>query len=298
MPAQQPFTALCRLVAEARPHPDRADLHLHTTHSDGSYTPAQVVELALRSGLCAIGITDHDTIEGVAPARAAAAGTGLEVIAGVEISTAHQGRELHLLGYFVSTEDTALSQALEELRRRRVERFHEMIERLREQGVSLAETKMPPEPQALGRRHLAELLVRQGKVSTVREAFLRYLHDGGQAVVPKQLLPVAEAIRRVRGAGGVASWAHPPDRCTREHLSELCDLGLGALEAEYPGFRPARVRKLRAWASELGLAVSGGSDCHGPDSAHHTVGVRSVSRAELDALRTAAVIPPARKNRT
>src|SRR5262245_49094463 len=255
MPAQQPFTALCRLVAEARPHPDRADLHLHTTHSDGSYTPAQVVELALRSGLCAIAITDHDTLEGVAPARAAAAGTGLEVIAGVEISSEHEGRELHLLGYFISTEDAALSRTLKELRRRRAERFHEMIERLRQQGVSLGETEVPSAAHALGRRHLAELLVRQGRASTVREAFLRYLHDGGRAVVPKQLLPVAEAIRQVREAGGVASWAHPPDRCTRGQLSELCDLGLKAVEAEYPGFRPARVRKLRTWAGELGLAV-------------------------------------------
>src|SRR5436305_5920696 len=171
MPAQQPFTTLCRLVAQARPHTDRADLHLHTTHSDGSYTPVQVVELALRSGLCAIAITDHDTQEGVAPARAAAAGTGLEVIAGVEISTEHQGRELHLLGYFVSTEDAALAQALEELRRRRAERFHEMIERLRGQGVSLPTLEVPSGAHALGRRHLAELLVRQGKVSTIREAF-------------------------------------------------------------------------------------------------------------------------------
>src|SRR6266536_68528 len=154
MPAQQPFTALCRLVAEARPHADRADLHLHTTHSDGNYTPAQVVELALRSGLCAIAITDHDTLEGVAPARVAAAGTGLEVIAGVEIGSEHEGRELHLLGYFVSPEDAALAQALEVLGHRRAERFHEMIERLRQQGVSLAETEGPPAAHALGRRHL------------------------------------------------------------------------------------------------------------------------------------------------
>src|SRR5215468_11230985 len=152
MPAQQPFTALCRLVAEARPHPDRADLHLHTTHSDGSYTPAQVVELALRSGLCAIAITDHDTLEGVAPARAAAAGTGLEVIAGVEISSEYEGRELHLLGYFVSTEDIALKQVLDGLRRGRAERYLAMIDRLREQGVHLAEPDALPEAHALGRR--------------------------------------------------------------------------------------------------------------------------------------------------
>src|SRR5262249_21225804 len=160
-----------------------------------------------------------------------------------------------------------------------------MIDRLREQGVHLAEPDVLPDAHALGRRHLAELLVQQRKASTVREAFTRYLRDGSRAVVPKQLLPVEEAIRRVREAGGVASWAHPPENCTGAQLAQLRGLGLGAVEVEYPGFRPARVRQLRAWASELGLAVSGGSDCHGPDSAHRSVGARSVSRAELDALR-------------
>jgi len=288
MPAQQPFTTLCRLVAQARPTANRADLHLHTTHSDGLYTPAQVVELAVRSGLCAVAITDHDTLEGVAPARVAAAGTELEVIAGVEISSEHQGRELHLLGYFVAPEDVALATVLGRLRDHRAERYHEMIDRLRGQGVHLAGADIPPDAHALGRRHLAELLVRQGKVSTVREAFSRYLHDGGRAVVPKQLLPVEEAIRYVREAGGVTSWAHPPERCTRAQLAELRDLGLGAVEVEYPGFRPARVRELRAWARELGLVVSGGSDCHGPGTTHRNVGARSVSRAELDALARAA----------
>src|SRR4051812_32633807 len=112
MPAHQPFTLLCQLAARARPGTDRADLHLHTTHSDGLYTASQVVELAVRAGLCAIAITDHDTLAGIAPAREAAKNTGLEVIAGVEISTEHEGRELHLLGYFVSTEDAALVEAL------------------------------------------------------------------------------------------------------------------------------------------------------------------------------------------
>src|SRR6266542_1574797 len=159
MPAQQPFTTLCRLAAQARPAADRADLHLHTTHSDGLYTPAQVVELAVRSGLCAVAITDHDTLEGVAPARAAAAATGLAVIAGVEISSEHQSRELHLLGYFVSPDDAALATALGTLRRHRAERYHEIIDRLRGQGVHLAGADVP-QAHALGRRHLAEVLVR------------------------------------------------------------------------------------------------------------------------------------------
>src|SRR5437763_14225057 len=125
MPAQQPFTALCRLIAEARPSSDRADLHLHTTHSDGLYTPAEVVELAVRGGLRAVAVTDHDALAGVAAARAAAAGTGLDVVAGVEISAGHEGRELHLLGYFVAGDAGPLADALERLRRDRRERYRE-----------------------------------------------------------------------------------------------------------------------------------------------------------------------------
>ena len=172
MPARQPFTALCQLAARG-PTPGRADLHVHTTHSDGNYTPAQVVELARRAGLAAVAVTDHDAVGGVAVARQAAGGSGVEVIAGVEITAEYRGRELHLLGYFFRTDDGPLTAALEKVRRGRVERFQEMVERLRACGASLDLRDVPPPaaPEALGRRHLAEMLVKQGKAGSVREAF-------------------------------------------------------------------------------------------------------------------------------
>src|SRR4051794_30706786 len=119
MPQRQPFTALCQALVRV-PSTGRADLHLHTTHSDGSYTPAQLIDLARRSGLAAVAITDHDTLDGVAPARAAAAGTGVEVVPAVEITAEHRGKELHLLGYFVRTDDAPLQDALRGLREHRV----------------------------------------------------------------------------------------------------------------------------------------------------------------------------------
>src|SRR5437763_14688745 len=129
MPARQPFTRLCQLAA--RPAAvGRADLHLHTTHSDGEYTPAQVVDLARRSGLAAVAVTDHDTVSAIEETRAAA-GTGLEVIAGVEISAEYEGRELHLLGYFFGPGDPALLTALAQLPRNRAERFRAMPGALR-----------------------------------------------------------------------------------------------------------------------------------------------------------------------
>ena len=280
MPARQPFTQLCEALARP-PKAGRADLHLHTTASDGLYSPEEVVELGRRCGLAALAITDHDTLAGVAPARAMSCGD-IEVIAGVEITAEYAGRELHLLGYFVAEADAPLNDALAELRRGRAERYKAMVERLRDVGVSLTEETGPP-PDALGRRHLAERLVRQGRAGSVREAFSRWLGDHATACVPKRRLPVADAIALVRGAGGVAAWAHPSYDGARSHLSELAVLGLGGVEVEYPQLRRSQADAVRGWARRLGLAVTGGSDCHGPGP--RGVGSWTVSSVELEALR-------------
>jgi predicted metal-dependent phosphoesterase TrpH len=283
MPAGQPFTQLCQALSRPR-HFGRADLHLHTTFSDGSYTPAQLVDLARRSGLSAIAITDHDTFAGVAPARQAA-GTSIEVIAGVEITTELRGKELHLLAYFFDLDNVPLRAALDHLQEERIGRFHEMIERLGGLGIHFKEEEIARAP-SLGRRHLAEMLVQAKKAASVREAFQRWLGDHGRANVPKTRLPIGDALALVRAAGGVASWAHPNYDCTRETLLELKRLGLAAIEAEYPAFRSSRVRELRQLAGELGLAISGGSDCHGPDQPRRAVGTCSIAHEELMRLRS------------
>jgi predicted metal-dependent phosphoesterase TrpH len=288
MPAGQPFTALCR--AASRPSSaGRADLHVHTTHSDGSYTPAQVVDLARRCGLSALAVTDHDTLSGFQETQTAA-GNRLEIISGVEITTAYRSRELHLLAYFVRPGDAALTAALDELRRHRDQRFWDMVERLRGRGVALDEGELRRDAgvNVLGRRNLAEALVRSGCVGSVREAFSRYLGDRGQVSVPKMRLPVREALVLVRGAGGVAAWAHPSYDCSQETLAELAGWGLGAVEAEYPAHRAGRGRELRGLARACGLGITGGSDCHGPDEPRRAVGSCTVSADEVAALRLRA----------
>jgi predicted metal-dependent phosphoesterase TrpH len=284
MPARQPFTALCKTAAQPR-LVGRADLHLHTSHSDGAYTPQQIVELARRAGLAAIALTDHDTLAGVPAAVAAGKGAGVEVIPGVEITCDHAGHDLHLLGYFVHADDGPLHSALAQIREHRVHRYHEMVRRLRAKGIVVEEEgrALSPAPDALGRRHLAERLVRSGQVATVREAFARYLKDGSPAAAPKWRLPAAQAIDLVRGAGGVASWAHPPAAAQFEQFAELRRVGLAAVEVEYPDFRRGRSQQLREYAAKLGLAVSGGSDCHGPGP--RQVGSCTISTEELDRLR-------------
>src|SRR5260221_8496131 len=156
MPARQPFTTLCQALARGRAA-GRADLHLHTTHSDGSYTAAQIVDLARRSGLAAIAVTDHDTVSALPEARLAALGSQVEIVAGVEITAEFQGRELHLLGYFFDADNVDLLAALARLRLDRRDRFQEMIERLRRCGVLLEQSAFDfgDQGHTLGRRNLA-----------------------------------------------------------------------------------------------------------------------------------------------
>jgi 3',5'-nucleoside bisphosphate phosphatase len=283
MAARQPFTALCQQLARRRLSA-RVDLHVHTTFSDGTYTPAEVVDLARRSGLPALAITDHDTIAGIEPARQAANGT-LEVIAGVEITCQFQDEPFHLLGYFFRQEDQSLSKFLKRIHDHRRQRFGEMIERLGKLGMNLPSDEMHQQPSAgtLGRRHLAELLVKAGQAGTVREAFFRFLSDHGPVAVPHLAVPVADAIAVVRGAGGVAAWAHPPYDCTKESLQALRELGSQAVEVAFPSCRPGRSKQLRTWANDLGMAATCGSDCHGPGL--YSVGSCGITLGELDKIR-------------
>ncbi|MFL5329136.1 MAG: PHP domain-containing protein [Gemmataceae bacterium] len=287
MPAAAPFTRLCLAMNTPR-SVGRADLHMHTTASDGTYTPAQLLDLARRSGLAAIAITDHDTIAGYQAATQIAI-SGVELVPGVEISAEHEGREFHLLAYFFDPEDTALMQMLNQLRQDRAERFREMIRRLRSCGVDVSDDAAPPDETSLGRRHLAMILQETGKVGSVREAFYRYLGENGPAFVPKQSIPLAEAIPVVREAGGLTSCAHPRGDLDLPELRRLADMGLRAIEAVYPSFKRSRRDELKRWAALLGLGITGGSDCHGPDERSRTVGACSLSTEEWGALRELGV---------
>jgi predicted metal-dependent phosphoesterase TrpH len=290
VPKRSPFTRLCGTLAALGP-PPRADLHTHSTASDGAFTPSQVVARARAARLSAVALTDHDTLAGVPEARAAATGTGLEVVPAVEISTAFAGREFHLLGFFVREDRAELNAALARLCAARRARYYSFVDALRARGLAL-----PPDRAELiergthspGRRHVAGLLVACGHAGTVHEAFRRFVSAAGASAAPKELLPIGDAIRLVRAAGGVASLAHPPDDLTDGQVGELAGLGLGALEAAYRWPRAAVAARWRAVAARFGLAVSGGSDCHGPVPAAHGVGAHAITCTELEALRDRA----------
>jgi 3',5'-nucleoside bisphosphate phosphatase len=282
-----PFTHLFQRLAVLR-NPGRADLHTHTTFSDGTHTPAELIERAIKAGLKAVAVTDHDTTGGVEPVRAAAAGR-IEVIAGVEVTAEFRDVELHLLGYFIRPDDRALASALHDLRAARRERLMEMARRLKPLGPSVEDdVARLPETTTIGRRHLAHILIARGHAGSLHDAFTRWLAVPQLAGVPKRRLPVAEAIALVRGAGGVASWAHPPADADLRALEELREMGLGAVECVYPWPSRAQETRLRQLARAAGLAVTGGSDSHDPSPPTRAVGARAVSLEELARIRALA----------
>jgi predicted metal-dependent phosphoesterase TrpH len=285
MPRRSPFTNLARQLA-ALARPLLADLHTHTTASDGEFTPSQVAAHARQAGVAAVAVTDHDTLAGVAEAQAAA--PQLDVIAGVEISTSFCDREFHLLGYFVRTDHADLNAALARVCERRRERFREFIDRLRTGCRDIPADRVALVEQgavSLGRRHVAQLLVACGIAHHRTEAFHRFVGPLRGEVGPKVLVPVEEAVHLVHAAGGVASLAHPPADLNDDAFRTLAGYGLDALEAEYPWGRNSRTAALREAASRFGFAVSGGSDCHGPDPHNRMVGTHGITVEELAALR-------------
>lgn len=289
MPRGSPFTTLCRRLAD-HDRPVRADLHVHTTASDGTYTPSQVVALARAARLAAVAITDHDTLAGIPEARSTSAGA-VEVVPGVEITAAYAGREVHLLGYWVRTNDPALCAALDRLGRRRRERFLDYVARLSAAGVVLPTDRVAQvlaTTPSLGRRHVARLLVSAGYARHCAEAFHRYLKPLTGRVVLKLRLAAEEAIALVTAAGGVTALAHPPPDLTEADLRTLAEWGLHGVEADYPGAIGGFGHRLRQWASRVGLVITGGSDCHGPETPSRGIGSHGTSCADWEALRERA----------
>ena len=268
---------------------EAVDLHLHSTASDGEAAPGEVARLAAAAGLSAIALTDHDTLAGVAEARRAGAESDLRVIAGCEFSVRAWWGELHLLGYFLPTDDEELGRLLAGQQTARLERAKKMVERLRELGaaVSLDAVEQQAGPGSVGRPHVARALVHAGLASTVNDAFDRYLADGGPAFVPKPLAALESITALVRRIGGVTSAAHLKERATRKTLGRLKDAGVDAVEVLHPSHDEGTAARMSHWATEMGLLRSGGSDWHGRQDARpgrRSIGAQRVPVEWLERL--------------
>lgn len=245
------------------------DLHTHTTASDGTASPAELVAMAASKGLAAVAVTDHDTLAGLPEARAAGAEHGVEVIAGVELSVADERGSIHLVGLFLPDAPGPLAERLDWLRERRHDRNKRILEKLAVLGVPLQYESVTALAQgAVGRPHIAQALLAMGAVTSFKEAFTRFLGAYGKAYVPKDKLALPEAIELLHAEGGLAVLAHPyllglSGPALAETVGRYRDAGLDAIEAFYTEHSQYQTLEYLALARKLGLAVSGGSDYHG-----------------------------------
>ncbi len=242
------------------------DLHIHSTMSDGTLTPDQIVRVAQQKNLTAIAITDHDALAGVAPAIQAAEGSTLQVLPAVEISTEYHSAEVHILGYFIDTQAPNLLEKLKKIRAARRDRARRIAQKLTDLGLAITYEQIAAEAGegSIGRPHVAATLVKAGYVQTSQEAFSRYLIPGRPAYVPRYRLKPSAAIQEIIQAGGLAVLAHPGIDNAQQYVDELMQYGLGGLEAYHTNHSPARTRQFLQLAQRLGLLITGGTDSHGP----------------------------------
>ncbi len=246
------------------------DLHIHSTFSDGTCTPDEILRLAAQKKLAAVSITDHDTMAGLEQIEAAGKKYGIETVPGIELSVECEGVNMHLLGYYLNGKDKNVAEKLEILQKARDDRNRKILERLQRQNINISFSELENfsgEGQT-GRPHIARLLVRHGHAENMEDAFVRYLKKGSLAYVDRFVLEATEAVRLVRNAGGLAVMAHPLTidyslKKVVEIIDPLIDAGLGGIELYYPTHSRKMKKKIRKLAEEKGLFCTGGSDYHG-----------------------------------
>ena len=252
----------------------QVDLHLHSTASDGKLTPAEIIKEAAGRGLTYIALTDHDTVDGVAPAQAAAqAFPQLKVIPGVEISTDIPQGEVHVLGYFIDYTDPEFKSTLDRFRNSRLRRAQGMVAKLDNLGVHIDWERVQEIAGAssIGRPHIAQAMLEKGYISSFKQAFTEYLSRDGPAYVEREKMTPAEAVELIVRARGLAVLAHPLTAGDPEVLTtELKAAGLVGIEAHYDGYSAEEINRLVGLARRHNLIATGGSDYHGLDPANET----------------------------
>ena len=270
----------------------RIDLHVHSTASDGVYTPSEVVRLATDLGLSAIALTDHDTTAGVLEAQQAAGGS-LEVVPGVEISSEGDWGDLHFLGYYLDPAHARLHELLEAVRDARVGRARGMVQQLGRMGMHLdwERVRALAGGESIGRPHVARALLERGYVRTFQEAFDRFIGNDGPAYVPRLKLSPQETIQAILDAGGVPVIAHPgySGPAATAHVPEFVEYGLRGIEVFYPNHSPEDVERLQALCRQYHLIATGGTDFHGPGyDEGASLGSIPIPPTTLEQLRAAA----------
>jgi predicted metal-dependent phosphoesterase TrpH len=271
---------------------DRCDLHLHSHYSDGALPPEELVRRAGEIGLSAISVTDHDTLGGQAEAVRAGRSYGVEVLEGIEFSVRIDEKDMHVLGYLIDLFDDALRAKIGLLAEARVVRARAIVDRLREEGlgVSMSEIMELSGSGAVGRPHIAKVLVRHGLVKSFQAAFGRYIGEGKSCYVPKTVLPLREVVSLIEHAGGVAVWAHPCEHIRNARiLAMMLDAGIGGLEAWHPNHNAVIESEIVSTAEKHGLITTGGSDFHFLEAKQIDIGDVTAPHTSVLALRAAVI---------
>ena len=246
------------------------DLHVHSTESDGTLTPEDLVAEAKKAGLAAFALTDHDTCQGVCKAMPLAASAGIELIPGIELSTDYHGKEVHIVGLYIDIENEQLLKKTAEYRKCRSERNALMVEALRKEGLSITMEELVAENPdcVITRANIARFLYEHGQIKSVREAFDRYIGDHCKCYVGRLKVASTDAVRLIKEAGGTAILAHPllyglSNTNLQKMIDELKPVGLDGLEAIYSTYTTGEEQQMKRLARGNGLLISGGSDFHG-----------------------------------
>lgn len=269
------------------PNTRTADLHLHTVFSDGTDTPQRVVELANEAGLSAMAITDHDNVDAFELAKPVAQRLGLELLTGIEMSASVGECEVHVLGFLFDRDHGGLTAHLTQQKARRVERVREMARRLERVGVRIdaEEVLALAKEGTVGRPHVAHVLLKYGYITSLSEAFSRYLGPGNPGFVSGSPLSPARIIRVIREAGGVPVLAHPVYMKRDALIDELAADGLAGLEVYHGGHTPDLVPHYERIADRLGLLKTGGSDYHGTPKEGVAVGAMRAPYTAVESLK-------------
>lgn len=266
-----------------------ADLHLHTYFSDGTYSPRELVEQAVKKGLGAIAVTDHDTVAGIAESISTGEKNGLEVLPGIELTAECEGAEIHFLGYFINYQDGLLNEKLSALNSDRVERVHKITEKLNELGIKLkADSVFALSGQGtVGRLHIARAMVKDGLIGSTYEAFQKYIGDSGPAYFGGFKFSPEQAIALIKKAGGIPVLAHPYVLKNDELIERFILAGLMGLEVYYPEHTQAMVNFYLDFARKHNLLITGGSDCHGEAKPEVKIGMTKIDYGLVEKLKQA-----------
>jgi predicted metal-dependent phosphoesterase TrpH len=240
-----------------------ADLHCHTTCSDGSASPEKILDLAVKKGFKAVSITDHDTVEAYSQLLPMAQERGLEVMTGVEFSAHHQGVSVHILGYNFDLKEKPIHDLVERHKKRRTERNLEIVELLKQKKMPIDEAAFFNLPGVVGRPHIALAMIARGYVKTVKEAFLKYLGEGCSCYTPGTPFSVEETLEAIHGSKGKAVLAHPHLLRNEKILVSLMQLPFDGMECYYANFPLKRNKRWLDLAERKGWLITGGSDYHG-----------------------------------